>query len=147
MSPTQIKCLAMAILLGAPEKQLFRGQLIYAAINGNRHADAIELLIAAAREELPSDWAGHCMQLAQWCFGQCADSSATPRKALLAALLDIAGRRHGADALDINAAVYLAAVHIDRGHSAAKAFAEGQMALQQALNHGRPAAGAASSGR
>jgi len=129
MSDTQIKCLAMAILLGAPEKQVFRGQLIYAAVNANRFVDATEILIIAAAEHIGSDWSGQCMQLAEQCYRRCEHPSSHPKKVLIAALLGLRGRRDGLDAVDINAAIYLASVHLDRGHSSAKALAEGRQFL------------------
>ncbi len=129
MSHTQIKCLAMALLLSAPEKQLFRGQLIYAAINSNRFADATELLIIAAVDDIGSEWSGQCMQLAEQCYQRCEPTNSKPRKVLIAALLGMHGQRQRINPTDINAAIYLASVHLDRGHSSAKALAEGRQFL------------------
>ncbi|WP_367154682.1 hypothetical protein [Methylomonas sp. HYX-M1] len=138
---------AAHLSLTAPDAQAFRAQLAFAAIKNANYPEAAELLIAAARAELDTapDWAERAAELAQWCAGQCS----AQRKALLAALLDLFGKRRGANAIDINAAVFLASAHLDRGHSAAKALAEGRKLLLSTvtLSTGRSAWGAASSGR
>ena len=134
MSDTQIKCLAMALLLGAPDGQTFRGQLIYAAIKDHRFADAAEMSIIAAAADIGSEWSGQCMQLAEYCFTRCNPDDIRPRKTLIAALLWMHGRRTGIDATDINAAIYLADIHLDRGHSSARALAEGKQFLNKAVH-------------
>lgn len=118
------------LLLTAPDAQLFRTQLVYAAIVRRSYAEACGLLIQAAVETQGTDWSGQCMQLAETCFTQCQDDLIPNRKVLVAALLGIAGQRLETNATEINAAVYLANVHLDRGHSAAKALAEGLQCLQ-----------------
>ena len=130
----------------APDSQAFRAQLIFNAILGGRNLEATELLILAARETLDThhSWAERAAELSQWCADQCS----TQRKLLLAALLDLFGQRQGATAIDINAAVYLANLHLDRGHSAARAMAEGRLLLKAAIQpSSAPRLAQASSGR
>jgi hypothetical protein len=139
---------AADLAMNAPTSQAFRIQLALTAIRNSDYPDAAEHLITAAREELETaaDWAERTAELAHWCACQ---ERGEQRKALLAALLELFGKRHGAGSIDINAAAYLASIHIDRGHSAAKALAEGRRLLLNAVlvSTGRPVWGAASSGR
>lgn len=139
---------AADLAMNAPTRQAFRIQLALAAIRNFNYPDAAEHLITAAREELENaaDWAERAAELAYWCACQERNQQ---RKTLLAELLDLFGKRHGAGSIDINAAAYLASIHIDRGHSAAKALAEGRRLLLHAVQVSteRPVWGAASSGR
>jgi hypothetical protein len=137
-TPTELQLKAMAVLIGAPQSQVFRAQLVYQYAKEQRFNDATELLINAARAEIGSEWSSHCMQLAELCYAKC-DTNNQPRKTLIAALLGLHGVRHNLPAIDVNAAVYLAAVHLDRGHSAARALAEAKQALKLATSPLHPA--------
>ena len=124
-----IKRNVMGLMLTAPDRHVFRFQLVYNYIKTDRYNEATEILVMIATDCIGDELSKQCLQLAEWCFSKCEEKTPQPKKILIAALLSMTGQREGRDIIDINAAVHLANVHLDRGHSSARALFEGQQLL------------------
>jgi len=134
MSITDINSTAASVMLTAPDRHVHRFQLVYNYIKAERYHEATEILVIIATDCIGDDFSKQCLQLAEWCFSKCEEKTPQPKKILIAALLSMTGQREGRDIIDINAAVHLANVHLDRGHSSARALLEGQQLLLSQVN-------------
>ena len=125
---------AELMLLAAPTAHVFRMQMVHAAIISGTLLHAAQLLIDSATEKSDKDWNKTCLQFAEKCLKANKDRLTSQRKFTVATLLGMQGQRAGIKPIDIDAAVQLASVHLDRGHSSARALFEGQQLLLSQFN-------------